>query len=125
MDGRVCLITGATSGVGYHAAKQLALGGANLILVCRNENKASKVQSELEFEYGAKVVTLQADFANLDEVRNVAATVLDTNPRIDVLINNAGLHMTRRKLTDDHLEFCFFVCCALVYQRMVSFEVVF
>jgi NAD(P)-dependent dehydrogenase (short-subunit alcohol dehydrogenase family) len=109
MDGRVCLITGATSGVGYHAAKQLALGGANLILVCRNKNKASKVQSELEFEYGAKVVTLQADFANLGEVRNVAAAVLDTHPRIDVLINNAGLHMTRRKLTDDHLEIVFCV----------------
>jgi retinol dehydrogenase-13 len=46
MDGRVCIITGATSGVGYQAAKRLAQGGADPVLVCRNIEKAVKVQEE-------------------------------------------------------------------------------
>ena len=52
MDGRVCVITGATSGVGYQAAKRLAQGGAHLVMVCRNGEKASRFTKELEHEYG-------------------------------------------------------------------------
>ena len=48
MDGRVCVVTGATSGVDYQVAKRLALGGASLILVCRNLEKAMTVKAELE-----------------------------------------------------------------------------
>ena len=48
MDGKVCILTGATSGVGYQAAKRLAQGGAHLVLVCRNREKAARVQEELK-----------------------------------------------------------------------------
>ena len=51
MDGRVCIITGATSGVGYQAAKRLAQGVASLVLVCRDTGKAASVQEELMREY--------------------------------------------------------------------------
>jgi NAD(P)-dependent dehydrogenase (short-subunit alcohol dehydrogenase family) len=121
IDGRVCVITGATSGVGYYAAKQLAQGGADLILVCRNKDKAANVQSELESVYDTRVDILQADFANLDEVRNVAAAVLDNNPRIDILINNAGVHLTRRKLTDAGLEtvFCVNHLASFLFTRLL------
>ena len=45
LDGRICVITGATSGVGYAAAKRLARGGAHMVMVCRNEEKARRVQA--------------------------------------------------------------------------------
>ena len=51
MDGHLCIITGATSGVGYHAARRLAQGGANLVLVCRNREKAVSVRQELAGHY--------------------------------------------------------------------------
>jgi len=109
MDGRVCIITGATSGVGYHAAKKLAQGGAHLVLVCRNIEKAAKVQEELKCEYGTEIDILQADFSRLDVVRMVAEALLDHYPHIDVLINNAGVHTTRRTLTESGLETVFCV----------------
>ncbi len=109
MDGRVCIITGATSGVGYHAAKQLAQGGAHLVLVCRNIEKAAKVQEELKCEYGTEIDIMQADFSRLDVVRKVAEALLDHYPHIDVLINNAGVHTTRRTLTESGLETVFCV----------------
>jgi NAD(P)-dependent dehydrogenase (short-subunit alcohol dehydrogenase family) len=109
MDGRVCVLTGATSGVGYHAAKRLAEGGARLVLVCRNAEKAARVKNELESEHQISVRILQADFTRLGEVKQAAATILDENPRIDVLINNAGVHNTRRTLTEDGVETVFCV----------------
>ena len=74
MDGRVCMITGATSGVGYHAAKRLAKGGARLVLVCRNAEKAARVKDELECEHQSSVRILRADFSKLGEVRKAAVT---------------------------------------------------
>jgi retinol dehydrogenase-13 len=109
MDGRVCIITGATSGVGYHTAKQLAQGGGHLILVCRNIEKAAKVQAELKREYGTEVDIVKADFSRLDDVRQAAQSILDHYPRLDVLINNAGVHTTRRTLTENGLETVFCV----------------
>jgi len=109
MDGRFCVITGTTSGVGYHAAKRLAQGGAQLVLVCRNAEKANHVQSELEREYETNVRILRADFSRLDEVRQTARILLEEYPRIDVLINNAGIHNTRRTLTEDGIETVFSV----------------
>lgn len=57
MDGRMCVLTGATSGVGYHAAKQLAKGGVRLVLVYRNAEKAALVKKELECEQRTSVRT--------------------------------------------------------------------
>lgn len=109
MDGRLCVITGATSGVGYHAAKRLAKGGANLVLVCRNAEKGTKVKNELEFKYKIKVSVITGDFSHLSEVRKAATVILEEFPRVDVLINNAGIHNTKRILTDDGHETVFHV----------------
>lgn len=108
LDGRLVVLTGATSGVGYQAAKHLAQGGANLVLICRNAEKAAEVQDELQGEYGIKADVVIADFAHLNDVRGAAETILANYPRIDVLINNAGMHNTHRVLTQDGLEqiFC-------------------
>jgi len=109
LDGQVCVLTGATSGVGYHAAKRLARGGAKLVLLCRNSEKAARVKKSLEQEYQTSVRLLQVDLSRLDEVRRAAATILDEYPRIDLLINNAGLHNNRRILNPIGIETVFCV----------------
>jgi len=109
MDGKVCVLTGATSGVGYHAARHLAQGGAYLVLICRNIEKAASVQDELKWDFNARVDIVQADFSRLEDVRKAASVILETYPRLDVLINNAGLHNTTRKLTESGIEMVFCV----------------
>jgi len=108
-DGRLCIITGATSGVGYQAAKRLAQGGAHLVLVCRNHEKARRVQQEFKLAYPGEIDVLQADFSQLGEVRQTAEKILKNYPRIDVLINNAGVHNTHRMLTAEGYETVFCV----------------
>ena len=109
LGGRICVLTGATSGVGYQAARRLAQGGASLVLVCRNPAKAMRAKNELEHEYGIPIRTIQADFANFLDVRRAAAAILEEFARIDVLINNAGLHCTKRALTPNGNEIVFHV----------------
>jgi retinol dehydrogenase 13 len=109
MDGRLCIITGATSGVGYHAARRLAQGGANLVLVCRNGEKAARVRQELAQQYRVDIEIISADFSRLEEVRKAAEIILAHHPRIDVLINNAGVHTTRRTVTEQGIETVFCV----------------
>jgi NAD(P)-dependent dehydrogenase (short-subunit alcohol dehydrogenase family) len=109
LDGRLCILTGATDGVGYQAAKRLAQGGAQLVIVSRNRAKAARVQEELMGETATQVDVIQADFSRLNEVREAAGTILANYHRIDVLINNAGVHYTQRVLTSDRLETVFCV----------------
>lgn len=109
VDGQLCIITGATSGVGLQAAHRLSEGGANLVLVCRNQEKARGVQAALRLGYRNEVEIVQADFSVLNNVRLAASHILDKHPRIDILINNAGLHNTHRILTEEGNEEVFAV----------------
>ena len=107
MTGKLCVVSGATSGVGLEATKQLAAGGARLVLVCRNREKGETLQQQLEKEYHATVDVVTADFSRLADVRAAAETILQRYERIDVLINSAGLHSTTRKMTADGMELVF------------------
>jgi NAD(P)-dependent dehydrogenase (short-subunit alcohol dehydrogenase family) len=98
------VVTGATSGVGYVAAKHLAQGGAHIVIVCRNAAKACRVQDDLADQYGAKVDFFIADFDRLSEVSRTAKEIAAKYPKIHVLINNAGLFNKRRRLTPDGNE---------------------
>lgn len=127
LDGRVCVLTGATSGVGYQAAKRLAQGGAHLVIVCRNAEKAAGVKQELESAFHTPVDVIQADFSRLCEVRQAAGLLLETCPRIDVLINNAGIHNMQRTLTEDGIETVFavnhvasFLFTRLLLEQMIA-----
>lgn len=104
VDGKVCVISGTTSGVGYQAAKRLAQGGAQLVMICRNREKGQKIQAELAENYGVEVDLFLADFQILGDVQRAALEIRDKYPQIHVLINNAGVFNKRRRLTPDGYE---------------------
>ena len=107
MTGKICVIAGASSGVGLEAAKKLAAGGARLLLVCRNQGKAERVKALLKQEYQNDAEIVIADFARLDDVRAAAQEIAGRIDHIDVLINSAGLHSTKRRVTGDGNELVF------------------
>jgi retinol dehydrogenase 13 len=107
MMGKTCVVSGSTSGVGLEAVKQLARGGANIVLVCRNERKAEDVKALLLKEYPIRVDIVAADFRRLDDIRKAAAVICNRYEVIDLLINSAGLHSTKRHLTEDGNELVF------------------
>ncbi len=109
MTGKVCVITGATSGVGFEAAKRLAKGGAHIVMVCRNLEKAEYISKKIKAEFKVPVDIVIADFAHLGEVRKAAAAILNNYTRIDVLVNNAGLHSTVPIYTREGFELVFCV----------------
>jgi len=109
MDGKLCVITGSTSGVGYQAANYLARSGARLVMVCRNPEKASSVKEGLRLKFGTDADVIIADFSSLTKVRKTAKEILAGYPQIDVLINNAGVHFTHRTITEDGFETVFAV----------------
>jgi NAD(P)-dependent dehydrogenase (short-subunit alcohol dehydrogenase family) len=109
LDGKTCIITGATSGVGYSAARRFAQGGANLALVCRNMGKAEFIQTQLQEEFDIQVDLFRADFSDLSQVRKAGAEMLERYSHIDILINNVGMHNTKRVLTPDGFEIVFCV----------------
>lgn len=109
MEGKVCVVSGSTSGVGLEAVKRLARGGAHIVMLCRNPGKAQAVRAGLVSQHNARVDILQSDFSVLDDVRKAAELLLKGYPRIDVLINSAGMHSTTRTTTQDGFETVFCV----------------
>jgi NAD(P)-dependent dehydrogenase (short-subunit alcohol dehydrogenase family) len=109
MTGKVCIITGATSGVGLEASKRLAEAGAHIVMVCRNRQKAELISAELRSAWKVSIDIVIADFSRLEDVNKAADQILKTYPRIDVLINSAGLHSTKRLYTPAGFELVFCV----------------
>ena len=127
MTGKICVITGTTSGVGYQAAIRLAKAGAKIVTIVRSKEKAEKLCAEIRTLSATEPDYYIADFANLSEVRKATEAILDNYPRIDVLINNAGVHITTRQLTVDGYETAFavnhlasFLITSLLLKRMVE-----
>lgn len=109
MKGKVVVLTGATSGVGLEALKQLAKGEATIVMVARNLEKAKKVRESILSENPGIVDIVVADFNELCHIRRAASEILERYPRIDVLINCAGLHSTKATYTPEGFETVFFV----------------
>ncbi len=109
MTGKVVVITGATSGVGFQAVQQLGKNQAQLVMINRNAEKSTLLKQQLESAYSVKVDAVLADLSDLDQVREAADYILRNYPRIDVLINCAGMHSTRVTHTEKGFETVFCV----------------
>src|SRR6266568_1249579 len=104
MQGKLCLITGATSGIGKESARALGAMGADLALVYRNRQKAEGVAEDIGATATGKIDLVEGDMASFASIRQLASTVLERYPKIDVFMSNAGVFRVRRKVTKDGLE---------------------
>src|SRR6059058_1477885 len=108
MQGRVVVITGATSGIGQVAAERLAGMGARMVLVARDKGRGEAALARLrQRAAGAAHSIHYADLSRLAEMKRVAAEIAAAEPRIDVLVNNAGALFGSRHVTEDGLELTF------------------
>ncbi len=107
--GRLAVITGATSGIGYLTARKFASQGANLLCVNRNPQKSEALKREIESEFGVRCDYLTADLGLLADIHRVGGELAALGAPIDVLIHNAGPYLTRREVTADGLETIFVV----------------
>lgn len=108
-DGRLVVITGATSGIGYLVAKKFASCGANLLCINRSHEKSEGLKREIESQFNVRCDYLLADLSRLEDVHRIAETLSGLDTPIDVLIHNAGVYLTRRELTADGIERVFMV----------------
>jgi NAD(P)-dependent dehydrogenase (short-subunit alcohol dehydrogenase family) len=105
MDGKTCLITGATSGIGKETAFGLARLGARVVIVGRDPDRTRAAADWIRRETGSEQVSfLLADLSSQSEVRGLAREFKDKYSRLDVLVNNAGGIFTRRETTVDGFE---------------------
>ncbi len=108
LDGKVSLVTGANSGIGYVIARELAGMGSEVVLVCRNQSKGEMASDEIKKATGNQSVELMiADLASLDSVRKLAQDFKQKHQKLHLLVNNAGLIIGRRVPTQDGLESTF------------------
>src|SRR5215218_6575279 len=110
MDEKVCLITGATSGIGKATAMGLASMGASVVMVGRDRGRGEAAMAEIkEKSPNASVDLMLADLSSQEQIHRLADNFKEAYPRLDVLINNAGLFRSERITTADGLETTFAV----------------
>ena len=105
MRGKICLVTGATSGIGYETALGLARAGAHIGIVGRDPARTQQSVRRIRAEVAdATVDAFVADLSSQAEIRRLADDVRGRYPRLDVLVNNAGAIFDTRQVTVDGLE---------------------
>jgi retinol dehydrogenase-12 len=110
LNGKRCLVTGATAGIGQITATALAAQGAEVIITGRNQQKAEHTVRQIKSETGNEAVQyLLADFSDLQQVRALAATFKDRFSLLNVLVNNAGTFFNTRRDTPYGVEMTFLV----------------
>lgn len=108
MAGRVCIVTGANSGIGLPTAEGLLRLGATVVLACRDREKGEAARAEIVRRIpGAQSEVLHLDLASLDSVRAFAREFQSRHAKLDVLVNNAGVYTRRRHVSSDGLELQF------------------
>jgi len=126
MKGKVCVITGATSGIGFEAARELGAMGARLVLVARDKARAEATLKVFATE-GINARVFYADLSRVPEMKRVAGEIAAAEPKIDALVNNAGALFNGRAETPDGIERTFalnhlgyFVIANLLKERLAA-----
>ncbi len=110
MQGRVCLVTGASNGIGKAAALELAGMGAGLVLLCRDRARGEAAKDEISERSGSRdIELLVADLSSQRQIREDAASFVESGRSLHVLLNNAGAIYAERTLTGDGIERTFAV----------------
>jgi NAD(P)-dependent dehydrogenase (short-subunit alcohol dehydrogenase family) len=128
--GRVAVVTGANTGLGFEAAQVLAARGASVVLAVRNLEKGKEAAARIGAAApGASVTVQELDLASLDSVRAAASELRAAHPRIDLLICNAGVMYPPKQTTDDGFELQFgtnhlghFALTGLLLERMLPVQ---
>src|SRR5580700_10263446 len=108
MKGKTVVITGATSGIGQVAAEELAGMGARIVVVARDKARGEAALARLsQAGPGVEHGIHYANLSRISEMKRVAAQIAAVEPRIDVLVNNAGALFNTRQVTEDGLEMTF------------------
>ncbi|MCA9713221.1 MAG: SDR family oxidoreductase [Myxococcales bacterium] len=108
MQGKVCLITGANSGIGRETARELARRGATVVMCARDRGRGQEAVDDVKQSTGSDAVTLlELDLASFASIRAAVARFTASHERLDVLINNAGLVLGDRRMTAEGFESTF------------------
>lgn len=108
MKDKICVITGANSGLGYWTTMALAEKGARIFMVCRSEKKGENARKNIMSKAGNEQITLiLADLSSLSSIKSAVQEITTLTDRVDVLINNAALVSSERTLTEDGIEMQF------------------
>lgn len=107
--GRLAVITGATSGIGYHTAVYFASRGARLLTINRNQAKSEALCAEIRRNFKVDCNYILADLSLLNDMHRVGEMLAELDTPIDVLIHNAGIYLSHRQQTPDGLEMNFAV----------------
>jgi NAD(P)-dependent dehydrogenase (short-subunit alcohol dehydrogenase family) len=126
--GRVAVVTGANSGLGFQTARALAGKGATVVMACRDQRKGAEALGRIKDEHPAATIELlELDLADLASERKAANDVLARHDRIDVLVNNAGVMAIPRRTTVDGFEMQFgtnhlghFALTGLLLERLLD-----
>ncbi|KOB70762.1 Short-chain dehydrogenase [Operophtera brumata] len=104
MEGKVVIVTGANAGIGFHTAQDLARRGARVILACRDHGRGTAARASIVAETGNNNVVYQhLDLSSLKSVRQFATNIIETEDRLDVLVNNAGIYGFADTFTEDEI----------------------
>ena len=129
LKGKVAIVTGGNGGIGKGIARGFAAAGADIVIAARNPSKTEKAAAEIKESFDVRVLEIQLDIRQEDEIQKMAAQSVDSFGRIDILVNNAGINI--RKMPQDYLSSEWdevievnlrspFLCCQAVHPAMKS-----
>lgn len=128
LSGKTAIVTGATRGIGYGLAVELAKAGANIVVVSRNNNDCERVAEEIA-AYGVKTLAASADMTCIADIENLVARTVTAFSTVDILINNAGNALTKRaeEVTEEDWDHILnldlkgvFFCCQAAGKVMIQ-----
>jgi NAD(P)-dependent dehydrogenase (short-subunit alcohol dehydrogenase family) len=110
MEGKNCIVTGANSGIGKETALKLAKLGATVVMLCRDQTKGEKAMEHIKLESGNNSIDLiLADLSSQQSIRKFVSEYKKKYDSLHVLVNNAGVNLNRRNITEDGVEMTFAV----------------